>query len=132
MLSAKEEQNIHSSLLHALYPPPDKPMAIITRSFDSLRSFVGSFTWGPFVNLSRSTILGLLTRIDVGQFVVTDTDGTMTICGNPGVKDGSPRTELKVLREAFWVRVLLFADMVGKLTSAAGAPGSVRRWDGNQ
>ena len=88
-------------------------MAIVSRSFDSLRIYVGSFTWGPFVKLSRSTVLGLLGRIEIGQLVVKDCDGTGTICGGPGDKDGSPQTELKVLKEAFWVRVMLFADMVG-------------------
>ena len=88
-------------------------MAIVSRTFDSLRSYLGSFTWGPFVKLSRATVLGLLSRIEVGQLVVRDCDGTVTICGKPGIKDGSPRTELRVAKEAFWVRVMLFADMVG-------------------
>lgn len=90
-------------------------MAIVYRTFDSLRSYVGAFTWGPFVKLSRSTVLGLLSRIEVGQLVVKDSDGTVTICGQPGIKDGSPRTELRISKEAFWVRVMLFADMVGDL-----------------
>ncbi len=95
-------------------------MAVLTRPFDSLRTYLGSFTWGPFVNLSRTTVLGLLSRIHVGQLVVTDSDGVVTVCGSPGIKDGSPRTELKVLKEAFWVRVLLFADMVGVSIPTAG------------
>jgi len=94
-------------------------MAILTRSLDSLRHSVASFTWGPFVQLSRSTVLGLLSRIEIGQLLVVHSNGTLTICGNPGVKDGSPRTELKVLKEAFWVRVMLFADMVGGLNLLA-------------
>lgn len=56
--------------------------------------------------------MGVLSRIETGQLVVTDCDGTVTVCGAPGGKDGAPRTELKVVKEAFWVRVLLFADMV--------------------
>lgn len=90
-------------------------MAIVSRTFDSLRSYVGSFTWDPFVKLSRSRVLGLLSRIQVGQLVVRDSDGMVTSCGQHGIKDGSPRTELRVLKEAFWVRVMLFADMVGDL-----------------
>ena len=96
-------------------------MALISRSFDYLRSYVGSFTWGPFVKVSRSTVLGLFSRIEIGRLVVTDSDGTVTICGTPGIKDGSPCTELRVLKEAFWVRVLLFADMVGGLDLGAEA-----------
>ena len=92
-------------------------MAIVARTFDSLRSYLGSFTWGPVVTLSRSTVLGLLSRIEVGQLVIRDGDGTVMICGQPGIKDASPRTELRVSKEAFWVRVMLFADMVGVLIS---------------
>ncbi len=101
-------------------------MAIVARTFDSLHSYLGSFTWGPFVNLSRSTVLGLLSRIEVGQLVVRDSDGTVTICGQPGSKDASPRTELRVSKEAFWVRVMLFADMVGDLIFAMSAGLGVR------
>ena len=90
-------------------------MAIVSRSFDSLRSYLGSVTYGPFVKLSRSTVLGLLSRVEVGQLVIRDSDGTVKICGQPSIEDGSPHTELRVSKEAFWVRVMLFADMVGDL-----------------
>lgn len=87
-------------------------MAIVTTAIDTLRSYIGSFTWAPFVALSKSALLAQLSKIRVGQLVVTDEHGQVTICGAPGIKDGSPRTELKVGKEAFWVRVVLFADMV--------------------
>ncbi|MCJ1395389.1 hypothetical protein MMC18_008273 [Xylographa bjoerkii] len=83
----------------------------ITGTLDAVRGYAGSWTWGPVVDLSRSAVLSLLKRVEVGQIVVTDLNGTVTICGSPKPKDGSPRTELKVLKEAFWVRLLLFADM---------------------
>ena len=57
--------------------------------------------------------MGLLSRIDLGQLVVRDNDGDVTICGQSSVEDAYPRTELRVLKETFWVRVMLFADMVG-------------------
>ena len=88
-------------------------MAIISSAFNSLRSYLDSFTRGPFVKLSRSTVLGLLSRIEVGQLVLKDSDGAVTICGQSGIEDACPHTELRVLKEAFWVRVMLFADMVG-------------------
>ena len=87
-------------------------MAVLKYPFDTLRSYAGSFTWQPFVRFSRTTVLHLLQRITVGQILVTDSDGMRTVCGAPQVKDGTPRTELKVLKEAFWVRAILFADMV--------------------
>ena len=79
---------------------------------DAVRAYTGSVTWGPLVSLSRSVVISLLRRVEVGQIVVTDVNGIMTLCGAPQPKDGTPRTELKVLREAFWVRLFLFADMV--------------------
>ncbi|KAK4691833.1 cyclopropane-fatty-acyl-phospholipid synthase, partial [Lecanoromycetidae sp. Uapishka_2] len=86
-------------------------MAIVSHTFDFVRSYLGSFTWGPLVKLSRSAVLGLLRKVEIGQLVIEDIDGTKTICGRSGAMDGAPRTELKVLKEAFWVRLMLFADM---------------------
>ncbi|MDI1486264.1 MAG: hypothetical protein OHK93_005490 [Ramalina farinacea] len=91
-------------------------MAMLSRPFDLLRTYVGSLTWAPFVQISRSTVLGLLQRIQQGQLRVTDCDGSVTLCG--AILDGAPKTELKVLKEAFWVRVLLFADMLFILNRA--------------
>ena len=88
------------------------PMALLTDPLDALRTYAGSFAWQPMVRFSRSIILGLLRRILVGQILVRDSDGAVTVCGAPQVKDGTPRTDLRVLKETFWVRVLLFADMV--------------------
>lgn len=87
-------------------------MAVVSRSFGSLRTYVGSLTWGPLVRLSRGMVLGLLQRIELGRIVVTDSDGTVIVCGVAPTKAGWPQTEIKVLKETFWVRVLLFADMV--------------------
>lgn len=92
-------------------------MAIAARSFDAARSYLGSFTWGPFVRLSRAAVLNLLGRVNTGHIVIIDTDGSETICGERWPKEGVPSTELKVLREAFWVRSLLFADMVRDMSS---------------
>ena len=87
-------------------------MALLSRPFDALKTYVGSFTWAPFVQLSRSTILGLFQRVEVGQLVVTECDGSATICGGTGETKDGPIVQVKVLKEAFWVRLLLFADMV--------------------
>lgn len=91
---------------------PLGPMAHPGYSFDILRTYAGSITWQPLVRFSRGIVLGLLRRIVVGQIVVRDSDGAVTICGAPEVKSGTPRSELRVLKETFWVRALLFADMV--------------------
>ena len=85
-------------------------MAVVSRALDSVRSYIGSFTWSPLVALSRNAVLGLLSRVSDGQLIVVDHDGTVTLCGEYGA---TPKTELRVVNEAFWVRVALFADMVG-------------------
>ena len=92
----------------------------IAGTFDTFRRYAGSVSWDPLVNLSRGTVLSLLRRVQVGQIVITDHNGTVTVCGSPRPKDGSPRTELKVQRETFWVRLLLFADMVSDTPSRCG------------
>ena len=101
-------------------------MAIVSRTLDTLRRHFASLTWDPFVKLSRSTVLALLKRIEFGQLVIRENDGTVTICGAPSVRDGSPCTEMRILKEAFWLRVVLFADMVGDLILTVVAV-SVRR-----
>lgn len=87
-------------------------MTFISHSFDIVRTCVGSATWGPLVKFSRGLVLGLLQRVEIGQLVVTDCNGAVYACGQAPAKGNWPKTEVKVLRETFWVRVLLFADMV--------------------
>lgn len=85
----------------------------VSNSVNVLRRYAGSVTWAPVVNFSRATVLSLLRRIDLGLLLIVDKDGEVTVCGSPKRKDGLPKTELKVLNDAFWVRLLLFGDMVG-------------------
>jgi len=100
---------------------PPGPMAHLNHPFEILRTYAGSFTWQPLVRFSRGIVLSLLRRIAIGQIVVRDSDGAVTICGAPQVKDGTPRSELRVLKETFWVRALLFADMVSIVPWHPGA-----------
>lgn len=44
--------------------------------------------------------------------MVTDSDGVVFRCGKPQAAEGRPQTELRIFKETFWVRALLFADMV--------------------
>lgn len=57
-------------------------------------------------------MLGLLRQIEVGQIIVSDSDGALFVCGNARGEEAGPQTELTISRETFWVRALLFADMV--------------------
>lgn len=91
-------------------------MAVVTRSFDAARSYLGSFTWDPFVRLSRAAVLNLLGRVETGHILIIDTNGLETVCGERWPRADVPQCELKVLKDAFWVRLLLFADMVREST----------------
>lgn len=90
-------------------------MAIITplaSRFNALRSYAGNAAWAPLVTLSRSAVMSVLTRMRKGRLEVVDTDGKETICGSTQNRAGLPQTVLRVHNDAFWVRMMLFADMV--------------------
>ena len=87
-------------------------MALFSDSFNALRSFAGSLIWSPVVAFSRTTVLRLLIRIEKGQIVVRESDGNTVVCGGAQTKDCMLKTELNVVKDTFWVRALLFADMV--------------------
>jgi cyclopropane-fatty-acyl-phospholipid synthase len=86
---------------------------------NALTSYAGSFAWPPLVAVSRGAILAILKNIQIGSLHITDSDGTLTVCGSPRrVESNSEKSvynishaELKVLNDLFWVRALVFADM---------------------
>lgn len=77
---------------------------------DGLRRYAGNLSWGPLLQLSRSTILSVLRKIELGELTIVDSNGETTVCGK--AIEGRPATRLKIHKETFWVRMLLFADMV--------------------
>jgi len=85
----------------------------------SLSGYVASYGWGPLLSVSRSTVLSLLSRIQIGHLKVADVDGQVSTYGQQQVNAKSEKTlyslpdvELTVHKDVFWVRMLLFADMV--------------------
>lgn len=86
----------------------------------ALSGYVSSYGWGPLLSVSRSTVLSLLSRIQIGHLRVADVDGKVSTYGQEQVVDGKPEksvyslpdVELTVHKDVFWVRMLLFADMV--------------------
>lgn len=80
---------------------------------DGLRKYAGSLAWGPLTQLSRTAILSVLQKTEIGQLKITDTSGELIICGQSKELINGPRTELRIHKDTFWVRMLLFADMVG-------------------
>ncbi|KAK4988350.1 hypothetical protein LTR50_003982 [Elasticomyces elasticus] len=93
----------------------------LVERFNALAYTAGSYAWEPLVSLSRSAILALLSKVESGSLVITDTDGQQTVCGKKKMVNGEtggdrsvysiPHTGLQVHKETFWVRLLLFADM---------------------
>jgi len=91
----------------------------ITDTANALASYAGAYALPPLLSVSRSAILSLLRNIQIGSLAVHDTDGTVTTCGSPRRVDSqdnktvhsAAHTELRVLSDMFWVRLLLFADM---------------------
>lgn len=81
--------------------------------FYGLRNYAGSIAWGPLVQLSRSAVLSVLQKVEIGQLKITESDGHITICGQLKKDVKGPKTELVIHKDTFWVRMLLFADMVG-------------------
>ena len=102
-----------------------------------LRSGLGSLTWGPALRVARPAILSVLSSIETGTLLLfdeptgqrfvygqklgpskldnltADYDLTQLVSGVHQVRKATtiPRVELVVKSEAFWMRLLLFADM---------------------
>ena len=111
---------------------PTATTSTLSRGADLLRATVGSITWGPALSISKAGVTSLFSRIENGALIVDDeTDGGRVVCygqrvakehtklnnGISGVKSAARshgrggKVELRVLKETFWVRVFLFADM---------------------
>lgn len=88
--------------------------SFVLYALDRVRSGARSIGWEPLVNASRHSILSLLSQIKVGRLTVRERDGTKTICGKDEGADKNLDVSLGVLRDVFWVRLALFADMVCK------------------
>lgn len=85
----------------------------MTSILDQARIYAGSLGWDPLVKTCRHATLSLLSQIEEGRLTIVDRDGTQTICGQAGDEETSPLAQLHVVRDAFWLRLALFADMVG-------------------
>lgn len=93
---------------------------------ESARGTVGGITWGPSLKAAKWAVHSLFSNIEIGTLIVLDEiDGTSNIySGNPAVGNAQekptnaperltspPRVELVVKKNAFWMRIVLFADM---------------------
>lgn len=137
VISQFRQSNRRTKYHHNSHPAPQTyyHMAItdlITARLDSAKRLAGSVAWGPFVQLSRSAILSVFRNVELGQLRISDTDGEEMMYGQQEGKFGGPRAHLIIHKETFWVRMLLFADMVGsQFHSSTGCAGaSVDLWPG--
>jgi len=103
-----------------------RPMA---RGTELLRGALGGLTWGPALAVAKPAVLSVFSQIEVGTLLLVDEPaGTRRLYGqtlggadkldvlpstaNPVRKATSvPRVELVIKKEAFWMRLFLFADM---------------------
>jgi cyclopropane-fatty-acyl-phospholipid synthase len=99
----------------------------LARGTDLFRGVLGGVTWGPVLSVSRAAVTSLMSCIEIGQLTIRDeTTGQTTSYGQKIAKQhskmsngvngtkksaGVRKVELVVKREAFWVRLFLFADM---------------------
>ncbi|PWN39527.1 cyclopropane-fatty-acyl-phospholipid synthase [Ceraceosorus guamensis] len=110
-----------------------------TSALSTLTSPLQSLAWAPLVKLSRSAVLGLFSRLTEGTLNLTDVDGTTFKYGDPVLvrskhgrssasgdlhdartcaqkssssnSSASPRAELTIKSDTFWVRMLVGADL---------------------
>ncbi|QPH04606.1 hypothetical protein C2857_001750 [Epichloe festucae Fl1] len=92
-----------------------------------LRSTVGGWAWAPAVSVAKTTILNMLGNIETGTLLLVDEPGETRHVfgqklsgtvddqapGDPRTRraDTTPRVEIVVKRDSFWLRLLLFADI---------------------
>ena len=87
--------------------------SVLPASLANLRQYAASIGWDSLVNFSRNVILSLFSKVENGELRIHDTNGQLTVCGSLSSGNDGPSTELKVSKDTFWVRMLLFTDMVG-------------------
>lgn len=86
--------------------------SLLASTLDHVRIYAGAVTWGPLVQTCRRSILSLFANIRIGCLTVVERDGTETRCGKAYNGGAEPLAQLHVVREAFWPRLAIFADMV--------------------
>jgi len=85
-------------------------MNIISSLKSSILSTTGAYTLPPLVNICRQATLYTLKGIQKGTLSIEDVDGTKHEFGQG---DGAqPHSQLKILDDIFWIRLVLGADMV--------------------
>lgn len=97
-----------------------KLLSLADRAIGGTRDVVVGQSWGPLVKLARTIIISLMEKITRGQLRVYTQDGIYTF-GQPSVDvndplpgddgDGTLKAEIRVVNDAFWVRMLILSDL---------------------
>lgn len=97
-------------------------MSAFTTLVTLKRRFV-SWTWETAVSMARLIVLGIFSGVEVGSMLIVDeASGSNYTFGQPMFRDNNgkfetesscsiPVVKLCVKREAFWLRLLVFADI---------------------
>ena len=101
----------------------------LSRAADAARGTLGSLTWAPALAVAKPAILSLFSKIEVGTLLLVDKPSGIRLVygqgfgskgqgqsqGGPAARRAAggsvPRVEVVVKDDAFWMRLLLFADM---------------------
>ncbi|KAI1443680.1 cyclopropane-fatty-acyl-phospholipid synthase [Annulohypoxylon stygium] len=99
----------------------------LIRGADIVRGTIGGLTWGPALAIAKPAVLSVFSKITIGTLLLVDEPaGTRLVYGqrlaskSPESTNGDysvrradviPRVEVRVKDDAFWMRLLLFADM---------------------
>ena len=84
----------------------------IISSFVALRDASVNAAWTPLVQFSRNVCLSVLSKIQVGQIKVIDVDGNSVTIGEKNDKVVGPECVLNIQKDTFWLRLVLYGDMV--------------------
>lgn len=68
-------------------------------------------TYGPLLLLAKTVVISLMEKIQLGQLKVITNDRVYTF-GTPAISETeSIAVEIVVVREIFWIRMLLLSDL---------------------
>lgn len=100
---------------------------LLSQSLDKLRSHLGSLTWNPTLRVVKSSILSILSHIQIGTLLLVDeSDQTNYVFGQKDIEavdkmirgawprnriDNAPLVRIVIKSAEFWMRLFFFADM---------------------
>lgn len=100
---------------------------LLSQSLDGLRSHLGSLTWNPTLRVAKSSVLSILSQIQIGTLLLVDeSDHTNNVFGQKDVEavdnisrvawsrsriNNAPLAKIVIKSAEFWMRLFLFADM---------------------